>query len=103
VDHESAVKQADPSTSADVSRDDLSRGTARLAGTSPKLAGRETIGRDDEAALEAAIDSVTRAIGTAPDEAIPALVAERRAMRDELRALQEAAAGVVTLHSRRRT
>jgi len=47
------------------------------------------------AALEAAIDRMTRALVTATDEEIAELVAERRAMREELRALREVDAGVV--------
>jgi hypothetical protein len=40
------------------------------------------------AALEAAIERVTGALETAPDEVIPELVAERRAMREELEMLR---------------
>jgi hypothetical protein len=40
------------------------------------------------AALEAAIERVTRALVTATDEVIPELVAERRAMREELEGLR---------------
>jgi hypothetical protein len=36
------------------------------------------------AVVEAAIERVTQALVTAADEAIPELVAERRAMREEL-------------------
>jgi uncharacterized protein YdcH (DUF465 family) len=39
------------------------------------------------AALQAAIDRLTRVIATADDQTIPHLVTERRAMRDELSAL----------------
>ena len=43
----------------------------------------------DEAVLEGAIARVTAALVTADDEAIPELVAERRALREELSALRE--------------
>jgi short-subunit dehydrogenase involved in D-alanine esterification of teichoic acids len=50
------------------------------------------------AEFEAAIASVTGALGRVPDEVVPMLVAERAAMRAELRALRETQAGnVVTL------
>jgi hypothetical protein len=49
------------------------------------------------AEIEAAISSVTRALGSATDEAVPMLVAERGAMRAELRALREAEAGTVVV------
>jgi short-subunit dehydrogenase involved in D-alanine esterification of teichoic acids len=50
------------------------------------------------AEIEAAIAGVTRALARVPDEAVPMLVAERAAMRAELRALRETQAGnVVTL------
>jgi hypothetical protein len=38
--------------------------------------------------LEAAIDRVTRALVSAADDLIPELVAERRAMREELHQLR---------------
>jgi hypothetical protein len=38
--------------------------------------------------LEAAIERVTRALVSAADELIPELVAERRALREELEALR---------------
>ncbi len=38
--------------------------------------------------LEAAIDRMTRALASAADEVIPELVAERRAMREELEELR---------------
>jgi hypothetical protein len=47
------------------------------------------------AEIEAAIASVTRALGRVTDEAVPMLVAERAAMRAELRALAETEAGKV--------
>jgi hypothetical protein len=53
----------------------------------------------DEAVLQAAIDRLTRALATADDEAIGALVAERAELRAELRALREA--GVVSLDEER--
>jgi hypothetical protein len=40
------------------------------------------------AVLEAAIERVTRALVTAADAVIPELVAERRAMREELEGLR---------------
>jgi hypothetical protein len=40
------------------------------------------------AVLEAAIERVTRALANATDEVIPELVAERRAMREELEELR---------------
>jgi hypothetical protein len=56
----------------------------------------------EQAAIEAAIGALTRAIGVASDDAIPSLVSERAALRTELRALRESAAGVVDLDSRRK-
>jgi hypothetical protein len=54
--------------------------------------------REDRAAvLEAAIDRVTRALASAADEVIAELVAERRAMREELEALGSGQ-NVVPLH-----
>jgi hypothetical protein len=47
----------------------------------------------DEATIQAAIDSLTRALATAADDAIPGLVDERRALREELRELREGDAG----------
>jgi hypothetical protein len=38
----------------------------------------------DEATIQAAIDRLTRALATAADDAIPRLVDERRALREEL-------------------
>ncbi len=51
-----------------------------------------------EGELKAAIDRVTRAMLTADDDAIPELVAERRAMREELAAthVRERMAATVT-------
>jgi hypothetical protein len=43
----------------------------------------------DEATLKAAIDRLTRALATVDDEAIPDLVAERRALREEVSALRD--------------
>ena len=54
----------------------------------------------DEATLQAAIDRVTAALATADDDAIAELVAERRAMREELRAMREETAGVTHLDER---
>ena len=45
--------------------------------------------------IERAIERVTRALGAADDAEIPVLVAERAAMRAELRALLETGAGNV--------
>jgi len=53
------------------------------------------------AVLEAAIGRLTRALATASDDVIPDLVSERAAMRAELRALNEGAAGVVRLDDER--
>jgi hypothetical protein len=52
--------------------------------------GGQSVGnREGRAAvLEAAIEGVTRALGTADDGVIPELVAERRAMREELERLR---------------
>jgi hypothetical protein len=47
------------------------------------------------AELEAAIDKLTRAMAVVADEDVPGLVAERAALRAELRALQHALAGNV--------
>ena len=55
----------------------------------------------DEGTLEAAIDRLTRALASAPDAAIGELVAERAALREELRALRDARAGVVRLDDER--
>jgi len=58
----------------------------------------------DEATLEAAIARLTAALATADDDAIPALVEERRAMREELGELRGARArdeGVVSLEHER--
>jgi hypothetical protein len=54
------------------------------------------------AILEAAITRITRAMLSAPDEAILELVAERRAMRSELESLQRAEAGNVVSFRRNR-
>jgi len=51
--------------------------------------------------LQAAIDRLTLALTTASDEVIGELVAERRALREELRALRETSAGVVSLDEER--
>jgi hypothetical protein len=48
--------------------------------------------------LQAAIDRVTIALATAPNEAVAELVAERRALRDELREMHRGEAGVVPLN-----
>jgi hypothetical protein len=54
------------------------------------------------AELEAAIANVTRVLGTAPAEAVVALVNERAAMREELRALAALKqTNVVALNRRR--
>ena len=54
-----------------------------------------------EAVLEAAIHRLTAALGTASDEVIADLVAERRALREELRLLREGSAGMVHLDDKR--
>jgi hypothetical protein len=51
--------------------------------------------------LEAAIDRLTRALATAPDDTIGELVAERASLRGELAALRANAAGVVSLDEAR--
>ena len=51
--------------------------------------------------LQAAIDRLTRALLTASDDALSGLVAERRALREELRAMPETAAGVTRLEDER--
>ena len=51
--------------------------------------------------LEAAIARVTRALATDDDDSIPELVAERAALRTELRDLQERDAGVARLGDER--
>jgi hypothetical protein len=53
------------------------------------------------AVLEAAIDRLTRALASADDETIAELVAERRAMREELRALRDAETGGLRLADER--
>jgi hypothetical protein len=55
----------------------------------------------DEATLEGAIARLTTALITADDQTIAELVVERRALRDELRALREQMAGVVHLDDER--
>ena len=58
--------------------------------------------KDDAAhAIEVAIDRLTRAFETATDEGVIELVRERRAMREELRAIRESGGGVVVLADRR--
>jgi hypothetical protein len=52
------------------------------------------------AELEAAIDKLTRAMAVVADEDVPGLVAERAALRAELRALQHALAGNVVQMSK---
>ena len=54
-----------------------------------------------EALIEAAIARITAALLSASDDMIPDLVAERRALREELRALRERGAGVVRLEAER--
>jgi hypothetical protein len=51
---------------------------------------------------DAAIARLTVAMTTAADDEIPALVTERRALRDELRALRQMEAGVVRLDDQRK-
>jgi hypothetical protein len=52
--------------------------------------------------LESAIARLTGALATAADATIGAIVAERKAMRDELAKLRESVTGVVNLASRRK-
>ena len=59
------------------------------------------VGAPDTAAVQAAIDRLTRALATAADDVIPALVAERAALRAELRALREEGAGIARLADQR--
>jgi hypothetical protein len=57
----------------------------------------------DPVILEAAIARLTRALTTADDDALPELVAERRALREELEERRCGANGnVVAIDSRRR-
>ena len=56
----------------------------------------------DEGALQAAIDRLTRALATAADDDIPALVEERRSLREELQATREGVAEGVRLERARR-
>ena len=51
--------------------------------------------------LEAAVARLTRALATADDDTIADLVLERRALRDEIRAMRETAADVVRLDDER--
>ncbi|MGO9833967.1 MAG: hypothetical protein ACLP1X_07120 [Polyangiaceae bacterium] len=51
--------------------------------------------------LKAAIDRLTAALTTAAEGVIPALVTERAALRDELRALREAGGNVLRLDATR--
>jgi hypothetical protein len=53
------------------------------------------------AELQAAIDRLTRALATADDETVAELVAERRALREELAELRQVDAGVVRLDDER--
>ncbi len=55
----------------------------------------------DEATIQAAIDRLTRALAKAADDAIPGLVDERRALREELREVREGDARVVRLDDER--
>lgn len=66
-------------------------------------AGRADTAADiRRAALEAAIDRLTRAMATVADDAIPELVAERAAMRAELRALVVEGSNVVPIANGKR-
>jgi len=56
----------------------------------------------DEAMIEAAIRRLTLALATADDDTIAELVAERRALRDEVRQLREAAGNVRHLDAHRK-
>jgi hypothetical protein len=55
----------------------------------------------DEVVLRAAIDRLTFALTTASDDVIGELVTERRALREELRAMRETSADVVNLDEER--
>ncbi len=55
----------------------------------------------DEATVQAAIDRLTSALATVDDDAIVELVAERRALREELSALHDYGAGVANLEDER--
>jgi len=55
----------------------------------------------EEANLHAAIARLTALLAVVPDEAVPALVDERRALREELRGVQEARTGVVRIDDAR--
>ncbi len=67
----------------------------------PAAASLPLFGPPDEATLKAAVDRLTAALTTATDGAIPALVTERAALRDELRALREAGSNVLRLDATR--
>jgi hypothetical protein len=54
-----------------------------------------TVAANRETVLEHAIETLTRRLPFAADDEVTELVRERRAMRDELRALREVAAGNV--------
>jgi hypothetical protein len=56
----------------------------------------------DEGALQAAMDRLTRALATAADDEISAIVEERRSLREELHSMREGVAGVVRLEPARR-
>jgi hypothetical protein len=55
----------------------------------------------DERVLERAVARITVALTTTADEDIPGIVAERRALREELHALREEQAGIVRLDHKR--
>jgi hypothetical protein len=73
--------------------DEFARFGAKKPKPEPKLPAGDSA--PDEATLQVAIDRLTRAMATVGDEDIPGLVAERRALRDELRTLRTNAAGNV--------
>ncbi len=58
---------------------------------------------DHVAVLEAAIDRLTRMLGTAPDDVIPELVAERKVMREEMLAIRASSSRVQRLRDGRAT
>ena len=72
---------------------------SRRAG--PAQVAGQVAAAPDEATIRGAIDSITRALAMAADEAIPELVSERAAMRRELAELRQVDAGVVRLEDER--
>lgn len=96
-DHADAENPAE--NTPDRARDATQFGAKDRAKPSPRIpenseagpnAGPNRTALDEEAALVAAIDRLTRAMGVAADDAVAEIVAERRAMREELEALRRA-------------